>query len=137
MAAAKGVVGARKPELLTEHGGHIEIARGWAKSLLSRMGYVKRKGSNAGKVSVSCFEEIQEMFLADIQAEVVMNDIPHHLIFNWDQTGIQLVPTGQWTMNRAKEKVVPIAHSDDKRQITAVLAVTLAGEYLSPQVREN
>ena len=59
MAAAKGVVhvhvGARKPELLTEHGGHIEITRGWAKSLLSRMGCVERKGSNAGKVSVSRF----------------------------------------------------------------------------------
>ena len=58
------------------------------------------------------FEEIQEVFLADIQAEVVMNDIPHHLIFNWDQTGIQTVLTGQWTMNRAKEKLIPIAHSD-------------------------
>ena len=132
VAAAKGLLGARKPELvLTEHGGHIEITRGWAKSLLSRMGYVKRKGCNAGKVSVSRFEEIQEVFLADIQAEVVMNDIPQDLVFNRDQTGIELVPTGQWTMNRAKEKVIPIAHSDDKRQITAVLAVTLAGEYLS------
>ena len=53
--------------------------------------------------------------LADIKVEVVMNDIPHDLIFNWDQTGIQLSPTGQWTMNQAGEKIISIANSDDKR----------------------
>ena len=47
------------------------------------MNYVKRKGSNAGKVSVSCFNELQEVFLADIKAEVLMNDIPKDLIFNY------------------------------------------------------
>ena len=52
------------------------------------MNYVKRKGSNVGKVSVSCFNELQDVFLRDIQAEVVMNDIPKDLIFNWDQTAI-------------------------------------------------
>lgn len=66
IAAAKGIIGARKPELLVEHGGHIEVTKAWTKSLLLRMGYIKRKGSNAGKVSVSHFEDIQEVFLADI-----------------------------------------------------------------------
>ena len=37
-------------------------------------------------------------------------------------------------MHRYKEKVIPIAGSDDKRQITAVLAVTMSGEYLPPQL---
>ena len=37
-------------------------------------------------------------------------------------------------MHRAKEKVIPIASSDDKRQVTAVLVATLTGEYLLPQV---
>ena len=60
MAAARGMVGARKPKLLTELDGHIEITETWAKFLLGRMSYVKRKGSNAGKVSVSHFQEIQE-----------------------------------------------------------------------------
>ena len=31
-------------------------------------------------------------------------------------------------------KIIPVANSDDKRQITAVLAITLTGEYLPPQV---
>jgi hypothetical protein len=133
-AAALGIVGARDSGLLREHGGHIDISKPWAKSLLKRMGYEKRKGSNAGKLTVSQFKEIQEEFLADIKAEVVMNEIPNDLIFNWDQTGLQLVPTGQWTMHRAGEKVIAIANSDDKRQITAVFAATMTGEYFPPQV---
>ena len=70
------------------------------------------------------------MFLADIAAETLMNDIPDELIFNWDQTGLHMVPTGEWTMHKNGDKVVPIAHSDDKRQITAVLAATLKGYML-------
>ena len=44
-----------------------------------------------------------------------MNDVHKALVFNWDQTGLQLVPTGKWTMHEAKAKVVPITNSDDKR----------------------
>lgn len=44
---------------------------------------MKRKGLNAGKVTKS--EHIIEIFLSDITAEVVMNDIPSELIFNWDK----------------------------------------------------
>ena len=36
-------------------------------------------------------------------------------------------------MHRAREKVIPISNSDDKRQITAVFAATLSGEYLPLQ----
>ena len=61
-------------------------------------GYVKRKGSNAGKVTVPQFEELKEEFLADVEVEIVMNDIHKEMVFNWDQTGLQLVPTGRWTM---------------------------------------
>ena len=101
---------------------------------MKRMGYVKRKGSNADKVEVSKLKELRDVYIADIVAEVIMNDIHPDMIFNWDQTAIQFVPTGQWTMNRAKEKVIPIAHSDDKRQITAVLAATVSGKYLPVQL---
>ena len=61
MAAAMGFVSARDPTKLTLHGGHINITKTWAKSLLGRMGYVKRKCSNAGKVSVTHFKTIEEV----------------------------------------------------------------------------
>ena len=56
-----------------------------------------------------------------------LNDIPDELIFNWDQTGLHMVPTGERTMHKSGDKIIPIAHLDDKRQITAVLAATLKG----------
>jgi len=93
-----------------------------------RMGYVKRKASNAGKVPAAEFEELKEVYLADIAAEALMNDIPDKLIFNWDQTGLHMVPTGEWIMYKSGDKIIPIAHLDDKRQITAVLAATLKGK---------
>ena len=134
MAAAVGIVSARNSTALKSNGGHIEITKSWARSILDRMGYVKRKCSNAGKVSPAHFVEIKDVFLADIQAVVLMNEIPDELIVNWDQTGIQLVPTGEWTMHRAGAKVIPISNCDDKRQITAVLAASITGEYLAPQL---
>ena len=127
MGAAEGIVSARDASKLVSHGGHIDINKGWAKSFLKRMGYVKRKASNAGKVPAAEFENLKEVFLADIAAETLMNDIPDELIFNWDQTGLHMVPTGEWTMHKSGDKVIPISHSDDKRQITAVLAATLKG----------
>ena len=134
MGAAKGIVAAKNCSLLKENGGHLEITNTWAKSLLKRMNYVKRKCSNAGKISQSCFTELQDVFLADIKAEVLINDIPSDLIINWDQTSIQLVPTGDWTLNRAGERIIPIHNPDDKRQITAVIAATMTGEYLPIQL---
>lgn len=100
MTIARGIVTAKKPFLLIEHGGHIDITKLWVKLLFHRMGYVKRKWSNAGKVTVSQFQQVHEEFLANIKAEVLINDIPPQLILNWDQTAIHYVPTGEWTMHK-------------------------------------
>jgi len=78
------------------------------------------------------FEESKEIFFADLTAEVVMNEIPKELILNWDQTGMSIIPTSDWTMEKEGASRVSIANADDKRQLIAVLAVTAAGEYLAP-----
>ena len=80
------------------------------------------------------FEEAREEFLADIKAEVLMHDIPLDLVLNWDQTGIHLVPAGEWTIHQAKDKIIPISHSDEKRQITGVFAVPATGKFFPPQL---
>ena len=73
------------------------------------MGYVKRKCSNVGKVSLPP-TQIQENFLADIQAEVPMNEVPPDLIFNWNQTALHLVLTGWQTMHHTGNKIIPITN---------------------------
>ena len=128
------VMGAAEGIISSSHGGHIDLTKSWAQSLLRRMGFVKRKCSTSGKISIARFDECKEIFLADVAAEVLINDIPESLILNWDQTGLSIVPTVDWTMEKEGAKIVPIAHNDDKRQLTAVLAITTAGDYLAPQL---
>ena len=63
------------------------------------------------KVTYTQFELLKEDFLADDKTELLMIDIPQDLMFYWDQIPIQLVPTGEWTMNHAKENLMKF---DDK-----------------------
>ena len=49
MAGAEGIVAARDRGLLLANGGHIQIIKSWATSLLQRMGYVKRRAPMPAK----------------------------------------------------------------------------------------
>ena len=62
MAVAEGIISARNVSKLSSHGGHIVITKSWARSLLNRMGYVKRKCSTSGKIPPARFEELREIF---------------------------------------------------------------------------
>lgn len=86
------------------------------------------------KVSVNNLEELKEQFLLDVKAIVDLEDIPHELILNLDQTAINYVPVSNWTMAKQGDKKVKIAGVDDKRQITVVLAGSLTGELLPLQL---
>ena len=66
MASATAIVRRADRNLLRENGGPISITVNWAKSLLYQMGFVKRRGSTAMKMTVSNFESVKEQFLLDI-----------------------------------------------------------------------
>ena len=57
LAAAEGIVAATERSLLRQHGGSLVLTKAWAKSLLIRMGFVKRKGSTSAKLPVPEFEK--------------------------------------------------------------------------------
>ena len=63
-----------------------------------------------------------------------MRKIPDQLVFNWDQTGIKLVPASDRTMVEEGSRQVEVCGLDDKREITALLTATLSGQLLSPQL---
>ena len=77
---------------------------------------------------------MKSQFLQDIIDIVAMEEIPPQLIFNWDQTGLHLVPTSNWTMAKKGSKRVEMKGLEDKRQITAVFCGTLCGEFLPMQL---
>ena len=99
MAAATAIVRRSDSNFLSENGGSISITPNWAKSLLCRLNFVKQKGSSTTKTTVEHFEAVKEQFILDIRAVVEMEDIPPELVFNWDQTGISIVPGSSWACN--------------------------------------
>ena len=134
IAAALGIIRRKDSNLLAKNGGHIALTRDWARSLLDRMGFVKRKATTKAKVSVEEIDKLKEQFLFDIETFATLEDIPDCLIFNWDQTAIKYVPVPDWTMEKKGTKRVKLAGLDDKRQMTAVFAATITGEFLPPQL---
>ena len=75
--------------------------------------------------------QIQQQYLRDIKATVQLEDIPADLILNWDQTAMNIVPAGTWTMDKKGSKHVKITAIDDKHMITAVFANSLSGQFNS------
>jgi len=135
MAAGSGMVQYRDSNLLSANGGPISITKAWAKSLLSRMHFVKRCATTKQpKMSSIDFEAGKAQFLYDAKVLIEMEEIPDSLVLNWDQTGIHYVPVSNWTMAKEGSKRVEIVGAEDKRQITAVLCVTKSGHYLPPQI---
>ena len=63
-----------------------------------------------------------------------MEEIPGDLILNWEQTGIRIVPSTNWTMERKGSKRVEATALNDKRQITVVLCGNIFGDFLPPQI---
>ena len=59
-----------------------------------------------------------------------MDKILLQLVINFDQTGINYIPTSSWTMEKLESKRVEIIGNDDKRRITTVLAGTMAEDFL-------
>ena len=53
LAAAEGVITARNRSALLKYGGHIELGRPWAVSILRQMGFVQRRGSTQTKEKLS------------------------------------------------------------------------------------
>ena len=93
LAIARGIVKSMERTQLAEYGGPTTLNTPWAKSLLKRMNFTKRRVSTKSTHPTDDLEEVKKTFLTEILETVEFNDIPPELIFNWDQTGINLVPT--------------------------------------------
>lgn len=114
---------------LAEFGGPATLITAWAKSLLKRMNFTQRRGTTKAKVSIEEFQKSKTDFLQEIIDVVSMEEIPVDLISNWDQTGLNVVPTSSSTMDVKGSKRVSIQGLGDKRQITGVFCASLLGEW--------
>ena len=120
--------------MLSKYGGPATLTKAWAQSLLQRMGFVKRRGTTKCKISVENFESLRDEYLDNISTTAVMEDIPPEMVLNWDQTGINIIPSRSWTMKKRGSRRVELKGIDDKRLITAVLCGSLTGVFLLSQI---
>ena len=90
-----------------------------------------KKKSNNKVISASRKFSANEIPIFDV---VKMEEIPMELIFNWDQTGINLVPASLWTMAPRGSKRIEVKGLADKRQITGVFCGSLLGDFLPFQL---
>jgi hypothetical protein len=134
IATARGIVGHYDRTLLSEHGGPYCIGKPWAASFLKRMGLVKRKGTKAARKVPANFQEQKAEFLGKVADRVEEHTIPKELVINFDQTGLKIVPVSNWTLAAEGSKQVPIVGIEDKREITALLGSTAAGQLIPPQL---
>ena len=59
LASEEGIIMYRDANMLST----ITLTKGWAKYLLRRMGFVKRKATSKAKVSIENFEEHKKAYL--------------------------------------------------------------------------
>ena len=134
IAAGLGIAKRIDPGLFECNGGYVVFQKSWAKYLLSKMNFVKRKATTKKpKFTVSNFEELKDQFLMDIKAIALMENIPDEMIVNWDQTAIKYIPLSNWTMAKEGSKHVEVVGIGDKCQITATFAASLSGNFLLVQ----
>ena len=134
LAAATGILQRKDPSILRCNGGHIDLQKSWAKYLLKKMDFVKRRATTKHVTRCENFDGLKDQYLFDIKAVAEMESIPGSLIINWDQTGINYVPVSEWSMAKEGSKRVEVTGLKDKRQITAVFAGTMSGDFLPVQL---
>ena len=133
-AAAEGILKKFAKHRLRQFGGPVVIDKSLARSILRRMGFVKRKGTKATKTLPSDFAAIQQGYVSKVEKFVRDHAIPDSLVLNFDQTGCHMVPGGEWTMEERGTDQITIAGLDDKRQMTVLLTATKSGGLLPPQL---
>ncbi len=135
IAAARGILRRCNQSMLADNGGPIHLTKYWAHSLLKRMNFVQRKATTSlSRMSTANFNERKQQFLSDVRTTVIMEEIPGELVINWDQTGIKLVPSSTWTMEKKGERRVEMVGVNDKRQITAIFCGNALGDFLPIQL---
>ena len=128
IAVAEGIVTETDHTLLLKNSRHIKLSLDWAYSLLKKMGYVKRKATTDKDSKKNLLLQKQ------IKKAVKNGKIPPELVIKCDQTGVNVVPSSQWTQAEQGSTRVEIAGDGDKQQVTDTLAGTLSGKLLPFQI---
>ena len=84
----------------------------------------KRRANTKEKTCFEDLEAVKAQFLIYIKAVVEMDEIPHALTINWDQTGIHDVLVGSWAMEKEGSERVEIVNVKSQLYLLDLLQET-------------
>lgn len=134
----KGVIKKHHPDLLEQ----LKISQTFAhKYVKQKLNWSSRRATTACRLP-NDWKELGITFAKRIAVRVNMinsttatrNSFHKSLLLNIDQTGIELVPSTNYTYSEKGSKSVAMIGQDDKRQITCVLGSSADGDLLPLQL---
>lgn len=128
-AGARGIIVSMNRTMLSEYGEPASLTREWANSILKHTNFTRRAGTSQVKITPQDFEK-RVNFPQEVIDVVTMENIPPQLIINWDQTGLYIVPSSNWTMAQKGKRRMSIHGLKDKRKITGVFYGSMVGDFL-------
>ena len=134
MGTARGIIVRKAPQLLSERGGAKKITRNWARSLLRRIKYAKRKGIRKSKKFLGDEQAVADQFHHKAHSIITKYNIPPALVIAADEQFSKILPVGNWTLEEQGTSQVELVGIDDKRGITLFLMFTGDLTLLGPQV---
>ena len=88
-------------KLLAEFGGHITLTKAWSHSLLSRMGWVKRRGSSTEKPHIpeDVFQKLKNEYLERVKGYAEEHSVHLNTLSTWITQGSTspLLEDGLWS----------------------------------------
>jgi hypothetical protein len=72
----------KQKTLLPEYGGSLELSREWARSILDRLNFRKRKANKGVTHLPEDFEKTKREYLDRIDKVIKENNIPDQLVIN-------------------------------------------------------
>ena len=70
----------------------------------------KRFHQTKAKLSDEQISKLKPTYLSQIEGMVKAHNIPSELVINWDQAGVKVVPSQNWTMEQQGACRVEIAY---------------------------
>jgi hypothetical protein len=114
MGTARGIIVRKAPQLLSERGGAKKITRNWARSLLRRIKYVKRKGTRKSKKFLGDEQAVADQFHHKAHRIITKYNIPPALVIAADEQFPKLLPVGNWTLEEQGKSQLELVGIDDK-----------------------
>ena len=120
--SAVGVLTKRNATLLLTASGKSTVTDTWARSVLKRLRFKKRKGTKAARKVPENSVQLGEEYWNRIYDVKTKHNIPSCMIVAFDETASKLFPCNDWTMAEEGSKQVAIVGLEDKRAMTLGIA---------------